>query len=134
MQEDSLIHYTDTLGIERTLNRYNSEEDDYYVARRDSSDMIPELNGDGNGNNWASQSVWVTKQNVPMMLQTLWDQEDDVIEYNRYCPRSLFGKTPVGCVPVAVGQIMAYHEYPSVFPCDGYSMNWHTLKTVHPYV
>ena len=173
MQEDSLIHYTDTLGIERTLNRYNSEEDDYYVARRDSSDMIPELiwdyidgersgrggsdynpgenegggnnggsnsgsnlpgsNGDGNGNNWASQSVWVTRQNVPMMLQTLWDQEDDVIEYNRYCPRTLFGKTPVGCVPVAVGQIMAYHEYPSIFPCDNYTINWGAIKTVHPY-
>lgn len=173
MQEDSLIHYTDTLGIERTLNRYNSEEDDYYVARRDSSDMIPELiwdyidgersgrggsdynpgenegggnnggsnsgsnlpgsNGDGNGNNWASQSVWVTRQNVPMMLQTLWDQRGNNELYNHYCPKIGKRRAPVGCVPLAVGQIINYHRYPENLTINGFQIDWSTLSQIHPY-
>ena len=173
MQEDSLIHYTDTLGIERTLNRYNAEEDDYYVARRDSSDMIPELiwdyidgersgrggsdynpgenegggdsggsnsgsnqpgsNGDGSGNGWASQSVWVTRQNVPMMLQTLWNQESEAYNYNKYCPRIFGGKGVVGCIPVAVAQVMAYHGYPQGLSSGNTIIDYDTIKTVHPY-
>lgn len=49
------------------------------------------------------------------LLKTTWRQEGD---FNKYTPNNY----PVGCVAIAVGQVMRYHEYPSSYP-------WHLMPT-----
>ena len=48
---------------------------------------------------------------------TIWDQDEP---YNKYCN----GKA-VGCGPVAIGQIMAYHKYPTSF--SGNIFDWNVI-------
>lgn len=53
-------------------------------------------------------------------VPTLWAQENP---YNNRVPKYVVGtksKVVVGCYPVAVGQIMAFHKFPSTY-------NWSTL-------
>lgn len=48
---------------------------------------------------------------VSPLLETQWQQKNG---FNAFTP----GNAPVGCVAVAVGQIMKYHEYPSTYDWD----------------
>ena len=53
----------------------------------------------------------------PFCSATLWRQDEP---YNFYCFQQL-----VGCGSVAMGQIMAYYQYPSSY--DGYTFNWEVM-------
>lgn len=55
-----------------------------------------------------------TNKKVEGMLRTIWGQGGD---YNKYIP----GRYPVGCVSVAVSQIMKYHRYPKLYNWDDMS-------------
>lgn len=48
---------------------------------------------------------------IPALLKTQWQQQNG---FNEFTP----GNAPAGCVAVAVGQIMRYHEYPSTYDWD----------------
>jgi hypothetical protein len=56
------------------------------------------------------------KVGVDHLLSTKWGQDK---YYNKYCPadsaspKGYGGHVPVGCVAVAMGQIMKYHNYPA---------------------
>ena len=58
---------------------------------------------------------WETKKIKLPLLKTLWDQNK---EYNdkvhMYC-NNIEDQAPVGCVAIAVGQLMAYHKKPAIF-------------------
>lgn len=119
---------------------YNPIDDDYYVAASDDGGrpgrIIAEItsrfvyhelimidgdkrpngwfDGGGSGGNEPVTFKWVTdKNNYKLeMMSTKWSQGEP---FNDLCPvRGVFEKkrAPAGCVPVALGQIMAYHEYP----------------------
>lgn len=52
---------------------------------------------------------------VPPLLATKWGQEDgynEMIEYG-YCQTTENGRYPVGCIAVAVGQVMLENRYPT---------------------
>lgn len=57
------------------------------------------------------------------LVKTKWGQEDP---YNYFCP-SIYGGTKAlaGCVPVAIGQICGYHNWPTQL--DGYTFNWNEM-------
>lgn len=66
-----------------------------------------------------------TKQEfVPTMLKTNWQQKNG---FNQYVPNN----SPVGCVPVAMGQIMKYHEYPKNYPWDQMANDYATPATAN---
>lgn len=83
----------------------------------------------GNGSNPITYT-WTTTSEVPEMLSTRWFQKEPL---NRYCPVKAFssGKTAIGCGAVAMGQILAYHEYPNTFYLDNYYCDWSLLKSVY---
>ncbi len=74
---------------------------------------------------------WRTVAEVPIMLTTKWEQNDT---FNKYCPNPPFSnkRGDVGCVPIAVGQIITYNmedTHPgaimkSVYPAQNYSGNY----------
>ncbi|MBQ9147698.1 MAG: C10 family peptidase [Rikenellaceae bacterium] len=71
--------------------------------------------GSGNGGSTSPQD-WVTISQVEPMLQSQWAQ---FYPFNANCPTKPIedtvynGHAPAGCVAVAVGQLLAYHQYPS---------------------
>lgn len=69
-----------------------------------------------------TEDIWTTDYVKAPLLKTLWDQSS---AYNEkvpwFCPETN-SRPPVGCVAVAVGQILAYHKKPTVF--DGRVMHW----------
>lgn len=66
---------------------------------------------------------WVTLQDKWSLLKTKWDQNNP---YNKELNTIICSGSPwvpyVGCVAVAVGQIMSHHKYPSYF--GGNTYNW----------
>lgn len=55
---------------------------------------------------------WVVTEQVGPLTWTEWHQSDP---YNRNCPTINGQKAPAGCVPIAIGQIMAYHHAPTSY-------------------
>lgn len=54
------------------------------------------------------------------MLSTIWHQD---FPYNYVCVQNTgIPDVKVGCVPVAIGQIAAYHRHPATF--NGYTFHW----------
>lgn len=144
------LTYIDENGVEQVFNFYNEEEDDYYVATVSDRRIIQEFiydyvqnELDNSGNRDGSEEPkpnqeggsykWVTKEYIPMMVKTLWSQTGDESLYNHYCPTLWGNKAPIGCVPLALGQIMNYHKYPKKLTLEGIAINWDLLSTVHPY-
>lgn len=74
---------------------------------------------------------WEETYRKPPLVKTLWAQTDDYNQQVSYvCPTTL-KKAPVGCVAVAVGQIMAFHKKPLFF--NGRAMNWNEMTQVHSW-
>ena len=130
---------------------YNEEDSDYYVgsAPKENSlmasfiiDYADEyINGSGgstgnsnsgnSGNSNSSSNTWLVYKSVPPMLTTAWYQREP---FNDSVRTILGGKTKAGCVAVAVGQIMAYHEFPTDLSqyIDDPTISWSDIKTVYP--
>lgn len=124
---------------------YNEIEDSYYCGTSFEDNMIYQVvydyacNAIDNGpiapiekKNFGS---WIIKEGVEQLLSTTWKQGSP---FNDWCPYRrkfiLFGpqqRAPAGCVPVAIAQIMAYHEYPN-YSYNDVSIDWKALKNINP--
>lgn len=66
----------------------------------------------------------ITKMDVTAhyaFLPTVWSQYSPYNSSVPYlCPNNDGGRAPVGCVPLAIGQILAYHRTPS-------NLNWNSI-------
>ncbi len=75
-----------------------------------------------------------TYYNYGTRLFTLWDQYSP---YNYYYPNianpfaGYEGRAAAGCAPVAIGQIMAFHEFPLSY--QGFTFNWDLIKSKQSY-
>lgn len=67
----------------------------------------------------------IVSHNMPYgHCQVEWGQEDP---YNKYCGLYELGfESYVGCVPVAVAQLMSIYKYPSSY--NGYTFNWNLMN------
>lgn len=61
-------------------------------------------------------------ENVQPMLQTRWGQN---APYNNNCYTSNGQQALAGCAAVAIGQIVAYHQYPTSY--NGHSYDWSSI-------
>ena len=86
--------------------------------------------GDDNGDSTSPQD-WVIIGQIQPMLQTSWIQQ---YPYNYYCPttnvadENCRGRGYAGCLAVALGQILAYHQYPNVID-NVYAPVWQAIRT-----
>ena len=73
----------------------------------------------------------VVVANYPPLISVRWGKWQP---YNMFCPIINGQMCPVGCVAIAIGQILSYHEYPTCWTLtyDSNSptiyVNWSTLK------
>lgn len=88
---------------------------------------------DNNGNpiNW-EPAVLISENTEtygPLLGEIKWDQSNGTtyVMYNnnvRFINCSVGGTTPAGCVAVAMGQIMKYHNHPNI----------NNINTMYPYI
>ncbi len=127
---------------------YDAEEDDIYVGEAMGNekpqlflvnyvqDCIDEYEGGGYTSSTITRTGdWVLKEQVGPLLETKWHQGSP---FNDRCPIKKkyiwFGRSaiaPTGCVPTAIAQIVAYHEFPQRYAADRMAIDWKTIKTVH---
>ena len=87
----------------------------FYLAKHPSV-ASPEVSSEWNsllGEGYEQSYKAQTLSQVKPLLYSTWDQG---LYYNGMCPadnRASGGHTPVGCVPVAMGQIMNYYRWPN---------------------
>lgn len=71
---------------------------------------------------------WITTDKVEhCKMVTKWHQD---APFNKYCPYVGLKKeeqAPAGCIPVAIAQILAYHNYPS-YTFNGVAISYSALK------
>lgn len=126
---------------------YNTDVDDYYVAGEftplyfcdnfakycltqcDDPDPSTIPPSDPHESIKYVVGEWQTKEKIAPMLTTVWHQDSP---FNDNAPmKSWFfwdkkKRSPAGCFPIAIAQIIAYHEMMS--ECNGYKLNWKSIK------
>lgn len=78
---------------------------------------------------YSDSSGWTVSDKILPLIKTLWSQEgmyNDLVW--KQCDNN--EQAPVGCVAIAVGQIMAYHKKPRVFM--GREMHWEDMTKIDP--
>lgn len=68
------------------------------------------------------QLVWRFDMHIPPMLTTQWSQG---APYNKFCFTPSGNHASAGCIPVALGQIVAYHQFPTSY--DGHVYDWDSI-------
>ena len=125
---------------------YNADVDDYYVAgeftplyfcdnfakyclTQCKDDDWKNIPSDPHENIKYVVGEWQTKEKIAPMLTTVWHQNSP---FNDNAPMKNWffwdkkKRSPAGCFPIAIAQIIAYHEMMS--ECNGYKLNWDSIK------
>ena len=99
----------------------NSEEENNDVITRGLSPEDQDAYDDYNGNEYTyhtAHSAW-NNAYYGTLLATEWGQGNP---YNKYCRKSNGNEAVVGCVAIAVAQLMAYYKHPSSY--NGHAFVW----------
>lgn len=127
---------------------YNADVDDYYVAGEftplyfcdnfakycltqcDDPDPSTIPPSDPHESIKYVVGEWQTKEKIAPMLTTVWHQNspfnDNAPMLNWAFWQKWKKRSPAGCFPIAIAQIIAYHEMMS--ECNGYKLNWKSIK------
>lgn len=90
-----------------------------FCINDDGGDINPKNDG-GYEEEYTTYGEWQTKYVKAPLLKTLWGQSGDYNDkVTMQCGKE---EAPVGCVAIAVGQLMAYHKKPAAF--KGRTMHW----------
>lgn len=85
---------------------------------------IPDVDGNINSP-YQISNIKMEYKRGPYGKSRLWSQGSP---FNKYCYTTSNQQAPVGCVAVATGLIMAYHQYPAQI--EGYNLNWGEMNKV----
>lgn len=123
--------FQDTTSIPN-FQVYNEEADDYYVGTAGGGSEANQIVHfaaaiDPGFESGSSESIWNFVNAVEPMLETKWHQDHP---FNDESPIVSGQLAPAGCVAIALGQILAYHEYPRNIIFDGMTCCWDDMKAV----
>ena len=76
-------------------------------------------------NPYVEYQAWQVKERAGSILPTKWGQGK---KFKKFCQTPSGQSAPVGCVPLAVGQIMAYHKKNITYNSHVY--NWSVLENI----
>ncbi|EIW91080.1 peptidase C10 family protein, partial [Capnocytophaga sp. oral taxon 412 str. F0487] len=108
-----LIHALCDLSEPESNNKKNENPADHYLVKDNDRIFYGE---------------WKTEYVKAPLLKTLWRQSglyNDKVA--KYCDADK-DQSPVGCVAVAVGQLLAYHKKPAIF--KGRIMHWDDITKI----
>ena len=125
-EKDSLYKlFFDEEGEPKIIGAVNTS----YPTPSDPKDSHKDKDDDPNtcrGYIETAEGQWKTIHDTGVILKTEWAQS--IGGYNALTPIRCGENAPVGCVAVAVGQIMAYHKKPAIF--EGRTMHWEEMTRV----
>ena len=116
--------------VSSSIRQWNEQEIQYYFLSEGCPNFITEEQYQnyislareyGNPNyNYMENSVILVKtterhSSKGPLTTTAWSQHGI---YNDKIQQLYYADLPAGCVPIAIGQIMAYHRYPSIYDWD----------------
>ncbi len=116
----SIVNQMSDNGDPSGPDENNPDTDDEDTSDENGDDDDPFGSG-GGGGGVSYETAWM----VGPLVETKWDQWPPFNDF-----RKDIDNAPAGCVPVAVGQILAYNEYGTA---GGRSFNWDTLKSIYHY-
>ena len=138
--ENGMFESTDYFS---DFSLYNEDEDDYYIGQVDAQvieycidyadDYVGGTNSSSNTITSTVYGSWANNEKIYPKLTTAWHQTspfNDAIPTSRYFFWQSWKRGPAGCVPIAIAQIMAYHEFPSNLSCNDYIINWTGIKNI----
>lgn len=76
-------------------------------------------------NPYVEYQAWQVKERTGSILPTKWGQREP---YNKYCKTQNGDNALVGCIAVAIGQIMAYHKYDITY--NGHNYDWDIMENI----
>ncbi|MBQ9185472.1 MAG: C10 family peptidase [Bacteroidales bacterium] len=76
-------------------------------------------------NPYVEYQAWQVKERTGNIIPTKWGQG---APYNKYCKTPNGNNALVGCVAIAIGQIMAYHKYDIVY--NGHYYDWDIMEKI----
>ena len=124
-KKDSLYKlFFDEEGEPKIIGAVNTS----YPTPSDPKDSHKDKDDDPNtcrGYIETAEGQWKTIHDTGVILKTEWAQRDPGDLYNKLTPIRCGGHAPVGCVAVAVGQIMAFWQKPATF--EGRIMHWNEM-------
>lgn len=74
---------------------------------------------------YVEYQAWQPKERFGTILSTKWGQRHN---FNKYCFTQSGASAPAGCAPVAIGQIMAFHQHNITY--NGHVYNWSIMSNV----
>lgn len=111
------------------LSEYKNTPEFSYLPADVQENLLTLPYGYGNPNYGGIENVTFVlrkqideNEKVNPLLNTTWGQSGG---YNQYVP----GQIPVGCIPVAMGQIMKYHQHPQYYAWNAMANNYATSTT-----
>jgi hypothetical protein len=103
------------------------------ATKTDYSSIVWEYGEDADQDDcgWEGHIIGKFYKYVPQLLSTTWGQKDGYNELLPYagCQTTVNGRYLVGCVAVAVGQVMLENRYPSSFNWDNIFNNGNPYGT-----
>lgn len=109
------------VGAEQPVRMINKAVLDY------ASEQIESYN---DNHTTSDVGQWIVSESIPEMLKTNWHQDSP---FNDLSPKvGLFKreKAAAGCVPIALAQIIAYHEYPLILKAYGTYIDYGKVKQI----
>lgn len=104
--------------------------DSLRLAEKEATRFVPPT-GPGFVDDFMIVTDSVVVANYPPLVSIRWDQW---APYDMFCLNAYGERCPTGCIPVAVGQILSYYEYPTSLTLTYESnsptiyVNWSDLK------
>lgn len=121
--------YRMAVGLPITDNRGNTITAEQYT--RPVNNLIDDEGGFGSGCNpstYTTYTSWTSNSPIGTRLSTRWGQRTP---FNYYCKTSTGKDAYVGCVAVAVGQVMAYWKKNILYNCHNY--DWSKMQLIESY-
>lgn len=129
---------TDYLNMISQVNDYVFNYVEFEIDPETGGSIYQEIEYEGDPEDDITETrttTFVVEDTIVNNLLTFAKNWRQGAPLNMYCPTVkkylLFGserQAYVGCVPLAIAKIMAYHGYPSSYSIDGVSINWFTVK------
>ena len=118
---------------EEIFKQLTKEEQERFLKQNSTSKLpeseipyclsLPDDDSHNLEDQWVEEKDWIEKVNIPPLIKTWWEQGSP---YNAKVSYECNGiKAPVGCVAMAVGQLLTYHKKPERF--KERIMHWHEM-------
>ncbi|WP_448822924.1 C10 family peptidase, partial [Capnocytophaga sp.] len=118
---------------EEIFKQLTKEEQERFLKQNSTSKLpeseipyclsLPDDDSHNLEDQWVEEKDWIEKVNIPPLIKTWWEQGSP---YNAKVPYECNGKkSPVGCVAMAVGQLLTYYKRPLQF--KERTMHWYEM-------